>query len=173
MPSQNNTTVPFLVDCGHRVCPVCQGRGETYAGQNRHDPNVELEVCWYCEGKRIVPDGPEDPASAPWAPEREDPDDCPKCGSVDLRYISITSKEPHGEQFTDEGWRCTRCGTIVMHQEEPKRNYSSGNLLNELMRSLVLAKNLDPAFRLGIALSIPRKPAGSVTGPESSEKGAA
>jgi hypothetical protein len=149
-----------------RECPECRGRGISYQSQGPHDPDVEPITCETCAGRGFVLLPPDDEA------ELDDPSECPACGRDDLRFVAIESREPHGERFRDEGWRCTNCGTFIMRQAEPIRSRTSEDILGDLLRSLVLAKNLDPAFRLGIALSIPRKPAGRVDG-QGAEKGAA
>jgi C4-type Zn-finger protein len=35
---------------------------------------------------------------------------CPNCDGK-LRYKTVTSREPHGEEHTDEWFECSRCGS--------------------------------------------------------------
>jgi len=163
-------------------CPARCNDGVAYVSDGPWDENVQPVTCEICGGLGYLDSDSEGMSER----EREtvglsftpgvsslpailaDPDSCPRCLSTELRYIAIESKEPHQELFRDEGWRCTNCGTVIMRQDEPQ---TSTDILGDLMRSLALAKNLDPAFRLGIALSIPRKPAARIA--VEAEKGAA
>lgn len=81
---------------------------------------------------------------------------CEMCGSDQLRYYAVESREPHGESFFDEGYRCLKCGATQMAPvEAPKPK--SDDLMRDLLRSIVIAKGLHPAFRMGVALTLPEQ----------------
>lgn len=133
---------PTLVPPKNNQCFACHGTGHVHAG-SKHDPEYDPETCLECggTGQQTID---------------ADRDACPQCGKGELRYIAITSREPHGETFTDEGWKCLACGATIMDTaERPSR--TSSDLIGDLMRSLCLAKNLDPAFRMGVALAPKRR----------------
>ncbi|SRR5579872_112320 len=118
------------LDPGH-VCKRCEGRGYVYDSPRPYDGDVSKEDCPDC-------------AEAA----------CRVCGCTDLRFIAIESREPHGETCRDEGYKCVSCGAIEMRADDPP----SADLIASLTRSIVLQRNLDPAFRLGVMLAtLPKK----------------
>ena len=80
--------------------------------------------------------------------------ECEMCGSDQLRFVAVESREPHGEMHRHEGYRCLNCGATQMSAPESSRSRSSEDLIGDLMRSIVIARNLDPKFRLGVALAL-------------------
>ncbi len=152
-------------------CPECRGRGITYISQGPWDPDVIPVTCDECGGRGFIPVPPDPEPPAARLAEAEPC--CAACGASaeDSTFVSITSREPHGEQFTDEGYRCAGCGTITMAKADPAPT-AAKNLISELMRSLVVARNLDPAFRAGLIMATPRKPVSQLDGIMPLEKGA-
>lgn len=83
--------------------------------------------------------------------------ECEMCGSAQLRFVAVELREPHGEMHRDEGYRCMNCGATQMSVPEPIRSRTPEDLIGDLMRSIVIAKNLNPAFRLGVVLARPNR----------------
>src|ERR1017187_6381306 len=102
---KENKPVPKNIDTKPETeCPACHGRGIAYNSLSSRDDNVYPETCEECNGtgRREIPR-----------------DSCEACGSDELRFVSITSREPYGQTFTDEGWRCAKCGVVSMRPVAP------------------------------------------------------
>lgn len=71
---------------------------------------------------------------------------CEECLGSGIAYISQGSWDPDVEAIT-----CPDCDGSGITQ--PAVSKTSNQLLAELQRSLAAAENLNPAFRLGVALA--------------------
>jgi hypothetical protein len=162
-------------------CPARCNNGVDYISDGHWDPDVEPVTCEECGGlgdvpedhvaRYVYPQHADDPegkgesergnVGAPFSPQLiDDEPRCAACTSTKLRFVSITSREPYGEQFTDEGYRCLECGTVTMETTEPRDHTASEDLIGELIRSIALAQHLnpDPAYRLGLILATRKLP---------------
>ena len=78
---------PTLVKpANNNKCPACKGTGTVHSGSKR-EPEYEPGDCPECNGT----------GKARIEPDRER---CSACGSDEVRYLAIKSREPHGETNT-------------------------------------------------------------------------
>src|SRR5579884_4284371 len=130
------------------TCKRCRGRGIVFESCGHDD--VTPGTCESCLGQgKIV-------RSVSRIPHGEG---CSNCGSKNVRFVSIQSTEPHGETFTDEGYKCFECGNVQMDtvSDISKQYPTTADVVNELNRSLNLIRSLNPAhdppFRFGRQLA--------------------